>query len=61
MATIISQGDNKTAYVTEFLVDTPAEVASLPGLGSCAPGSTCLVAETSELYILKNDGTWKAL
>ena len=51
--------------ITEFLVDTEADVANLPtneSVGTvgkmCAPGSTALIAETKAIVILNNQGAW---
>ena len=58
---IISQGNNKTAYLKEFVVDTESEIAELPTFPKTAIGSNCLVIETSNVYILGNDNEWHKL
>lgn len=61
MTSIISQSGRETAYLTEFIADNEVDIIDLPGIGQCAPGSTCFVIETSEVYMLKTDGTWKVI
>ena len=46
---IISQGNNKTAYLKEFVVDTESEISELPTFPKTAIGSNCLVIETSDV------------
>ena len=58
---IISQGNNKTAYLKEFVVDTESEIAELPTFPKTAIASNCLVIETSDVYILGNDNKWHKL
>ena len=58
---IISQGNNKTAYLKEFVVDTESEISELPTFPKTAIGSNCLVIETSDVYMLGNDNTWHKL
>lgn len=48
-----------TQYNTyEYLVDSIEDIANLP---TDSPGSTALVAATSEVYILNNQGQWTVL
>ena len=61
MTSIMSQSGREVTYLTEFMADSVADIAELPGLDQCAPGSTCLVIDTSEVYMLKTDGTWKVI
>ena len=58
---ITNQGDHKTAYLKEFIVDTIADINSLPHFPNCAIGSNCLVIETSDVYMLGNDNEWHAI
>ncbi len=49
-----------------FFADEEADVANLPTTdedypSGIAPGSDCLVVETSNVYILKSDRTWGVL
>lgn len=55
---IIKQSGQTTAYLKEFVVDTTAEIASLPTFPNCAIGSNCLVLSSSEVYMLGNDNLW---
>lgn len=59
MFNIIKQGEHSTPYVVEYVVDTLADVANLPT--NNAPGSTCIVIETSDVYMLNNKEEWKKL
>ena len=59
MFNIIKQGERSSAYVTEYVADTPADLADLPT--NNAPGSTCIVISTSEVYMLNNNKEWKRL
>lgn len=60
MISIIKQNDNISAYVTEFVADTEADIEKLP-THAVAPGSTCIVAETSNVYILNTKHEWVKL
>lgn len=60
MYSVIKQNDNISAYVTEFIVDTEADIATLP-TKDVFPGSTCIVAETSNVYILNSKKEWVKL
>lgn len=68
MISYIEKGDKKMyniysnrgqiAYgITEFTVDTEADVKTLPI--NCTPGSTAFVIETSKYYKLNNSRQWK--
>lgn len=47
----------KTSYgVKNYLADTETDISLLPT--TCAPGSTCLVAESGNTYILNNSKQW---
>lgn len=56
---IMKQNDNTSPYVTEFIVDTVADISSLPT--SVAPGSVCLIANSSQVYVLNNTNEWVEL
>lgn len=60
MYSITSQGGQTSAYVVDLYVDNELDVVDLPK-NDFAPGSTCLVGETSNVYILGNDREWKLL
>lgn len=59
MINVIKQNDNISAYVTEFIADTEADIAELPK--DVFPGSTCIVAETANVYILNSKKEWVKL
>ena len=61
MFSIIRQNDNTMTYVTEFLVDNESDIVEILKRTKAAPGSTCLVAATGNVYILNNEKQWKAL
>lgn len=51
--------------IAEFIVDAPADVASLPTMttpgGGCQAvpfGSSCLVIATGDIYILNSSNIW---
>ena len=56
MYSIYKQNDNISAYVTEFVADTEADIQNLPD--SAYPGSTCLVTENSSVYIKNASNQW---
>lgn len=60
MYNVMQQNSHITAYVTQFIADTEADIADLP-TDEVSPGSTCIVAATSTVYILNNQGEWVAL
>jgi len=45
----------QNGYVCEYVVDTVAEIASLP---SCCTKSTALVVSTGEVYMVNASGRW---
>ncbi|MBO7079698.1 MAG: hypothetical protein J6W64_07825 [Bacilli bacterium] len=62
MYSIYKKNDNISAYVSEFVCDTVADIATLPtDKRSVYPGSTCLVAATSEVYVLNASFQWVKL
>ena len=56
MINVTKQNDNVSAYVTEFIADTEDDIQKLPT--DVYPGSTCIVAATSNVYILNNEKQW---
>lgn len=53
----IMKQNGKDAYgVTELIVDSNADVATLST--DYAPGSTCFVVEDSSLYMLNGNKAW---
>lgn len=61
MINIIKQSGKETAYVTEFVVDTVAEVVNLPVYPNVSKGSSAIVLEDSSVYILSGENDWKQL
>ena len=55
-------GDNvRSGECKEFICDTAADIAELPKLEKCAPGSTAFVIATGGRYMLNTAGVWKKL
>lgn len=62
MISMYKQNDNISAYVSEFVCDTVADIADLPTeKNKVYPGSTALVAATGEVYILNASREWVLL
>ena len=62
MISMYKQNDNVSAYVSEFVCDTVADIANLPTeKNKVYRGSTALVTETSEVYILNASRQWVLL
>ena len=58
MGFILNKQDNSEVYgLKEFYADTLADVLNLPK--DCIPGSTCMVKEGPELYVLTTDYQWE--
>lgn len=59
MISMYKQNDNISAYVAKFVCDTEADIANLPTeKNKIYPGSTAVVAETGNLYILNASYSW---
>lgn len=59
MISIYKQNDKVSAYVTEFICDTVADIANLPTeKNKVYPGSAALVASTGDIYILNANRKW---
>ena len=59
MISIYKQNDKISAYVTEFICDTTADVANLPTeKNKVYPGSAALVASTGDIYMLSTSRKW---
>ena len=54
MYSILSQGGDTSAYVADLYVDKESDIIDLPKT-DFASGSTCLVGETSNVYIPGTD------
>lgn len=59
MVYITKNNDKTASYVMEYVADEEADVSNLPT--DCAPGSSCIVIESSNVYMLNNKGEWKSL
>lgn len=59
MYKIYKQNNNVQPYVTELIIDTMDDMTDLPT--SFDPGSTCLVAEGSRVFVLNNEKNWVEL
>lgn len=59
MYNIIKEGDTTNYKVTELVLDSPEDIATLPT--NVAPGSTAICISTAEVYIMNNSGEWKSL
>lgn len=55
----IRQGDADQYDVVQLMADEVKDVKNLPT--KYAPGSVCIVAEDSSVYMLKTTGEWKAI
>lgn len=56
---IIQQGDTVETYVISAIVDTKADIETLPT--EWKSGSSCLVLEDSSVWMLGNDKVWHSL
>ena len=59
MYRLYKQNDDTQAYVTEFVADTDNDVKDLPT--SVYPGSVCIVAASTNVYILNASKQWALL
>lgn len=53
------QGAIQAPYVVEYVADKESDIKNLPT--HVAPGSTCIVVESSSVYMLNNNKEWKVL
>ena len=61
MINIIGQGDITTTYLMSYVADTEADITAEEPSDNIAIGSTCLVIETSNVYMLGSDRQWHLL
>lgn len=63
MFKITRSKDIATTYIVDIVADSETDVANLPTKASdnIEAGSTCLVIETSEVYMLNNQDQWVKL
>lgn len=55
----IKQGSKDAPYIAELVVNSEADIDTIPT--HYAPGSTCIVIESSNVYMLNLDKEWKLL
>lgn len=60
MFSITTQGNKTMPYLTEFVADSESDLKKID-ISAIAPGSTCIIIETSEVYILNNKKEWKPI
>lgn len=58
MYNILANSGKRTYGVKTYMVNTLADIDAIPLLPTVAPGSTVIVAETSNKYILSRDRIW---
>ena len=58
MISRISQGGQIQYGVYDFVLDSTADLVSLPGLDHIKAGSTAFVIETSQYYMINHAGAW---
>lgn len=61
MINIIGQGDKTTTYLMSYVADKEADITAEKPSDNIAIGSTCLVIETSNVYMLGSDRQWHLL
>jgi hypothetical protein len=55
----IKQQDHNNTYYTEFVVDTIADIATLPtSTKEVSIGSAAICIEDGEVYLLNSNGEW---
>ncbi len=60
--TRIKQQDHNNTYYTEFVIDTVADLQTLPtSPDEAAQGSAAICIENSEVYMLNSHGEWVML
>ncbi len=59
MYSIIKENNEEKYGVIQYVVDTEADISELPT--TALPGSTCIVIETSNVYMLNNKKQWKKI
>lgn len=58
MYTILSNSGRRVYGVKQYMVETLADIDSIPLLATVAPGSTVLVAASKQKYILTKERIW---
>lgn len=57
---VTKNADRSSAYVTELVADTDADVKDIP-VDLYDPGTTCIVIDNSTVYMLNTQKEWKLL
>lgn len=56
----LTENKGQPSYgITSYVADSASDVENLPT--SVAPGSTCIVVATSDVYMLNTQGAWVLL
>ena len=58
MFNIVTQNGNDARYLTRFLVDSVADLQAIADSLESSPGSTAIIADTGDEYMLDNHGEW---
>ena len=53
-----TEGVTKVALPMQYVCDPESDVADLPGVETCTPGSSCVVVATGAMYLMDSTGTW---
>lgn len=59
MYSIIKENDKTQYNIISYVADTESDIINLPT--DVSPGSTCIVIETSNVYMLNSKKIWKLL
>lgn len=59
MIKVMKENGKEQYRLTEFVADDSSDIPNLPT--NCLTGSSCIVIETSEVYMLNSKGEWKQL
>lgn len=54
---IIKQQNTNSAYYTEFVIDTDADLDNVP-IDECSVGSSVLCLDTGDVYMLNSAKEW---
>jgi hypothetical protein len=58
MYTILSNSGRRVYGIKQYIVETLADIDSIPLLNTVAPGSTVLVVTSKQKYILTRERIW---
>ena len=54
---VTKQQNSNTAYYTEFVIDTDADLPNIP-IEECSVGSAALCLDTGSVYMLNSEREW---